>query len=209
MAEDLAAREVIEQAKGRGAVYFLLSRAFSRPDASFHKLGPAVAQLMTALEVPSERLGSDLDLPSLEFEYNRLFVGPSRLPCPPYESVHRKDRPEAELGLVMGPSTRDVLRCYREAGFVVSPGFKDLPDHLQVELEFMHRLCMREMEQPESAWTKRREEFAELHLRPWIPGFAECVESRTNSFFYRSAARLLKNFVERDATPESQRDPGP
>jgi Nitrate reductase delta subunit len=61
----------------------------------------------------------------LEFEYNRLFVGPALLIAPPYESVYR-----TEDHLVMGETTLDVRRAYREANLRVRETFKEPEDHI-------------------------------------------------------------------------------
>jgi len=171
-------------------------------------LATALAQIMRVFELEPDFDENATEKMDLELEYNRLFVGPGRLPCPPYESVLRKDRPESETGLVMGPSTHDVIRRYREAGFSVDSSFKDLPDHVQVELMFMHLLCEREVASPVDAeiWSTRRVEFVERHLLPWIPYFADAVEQKTRSPFYKSAARLLQVFINKEAQPEETVD---
>ena len=194
-------QEFQEEIRGRSLTYYILSKCFSKPDEHFQQLATALGEIMRTLQLEPDfqNLPNEEQL-KLELEYNRLFVGPGRLPCPPYESVHRKDTAEHEVGMVMGPSTRDALRRYAEAGFSVNPNFRDIPDHLQVELQFMYILCEKELEMAGEAelWQRRYDDFVKLHLTPWIPSFADCVERKTESPFYKSAARLLREFIAKE-----------
>ncbi len=105
----------------------------------------------------------------------------------------------------MGPSVHDVLKRYSEAGFSLGSGFRDLPDHIEVEMEFMHLLCEKELEsQGEwSPWRRRQEEFVRLHLVPWVYHFADRVEQKSRSPFYKSAALLLREFVSTEAATQT------
>lgn len=134
---------------------------------------------------------------SLKAEYHRLFVGPYKLPAPPYASVYLESEPT-----VMGPSTLKVLRMYEEAGFLLSPSFKDLPDHIAAELEFMALLC----EEERAAWQRndfplalkllsQEETFLGEHLVRWVPSFASRISSSTDAPFYRALASLLQDYV--------------
>jgi len=138
----------------------------------------------------------------LRLEYNRLFVGPRMLPCPPYESVYREDREPDERGTLMGPSVWDVKKRYSEAGLAISKDFMDYPDHVAVELEFMDFLCSRESfataekkEEERALWQSREKEFLESHIRKWTGVFSEKVLKSTDSPFYRTAASFLKEHV--------------
>ncbi|HYW01486.1 MAG TPA: molecular chaperone TorD family protein [Candidatus Acidoferrum sp.] len=154
---------------------------------------------------------SDVNSPSLSNEdltkeYLRLFVGPGHVKCPPYESIYRQDRPLLEKGLVMGPSTADVRRRYAEADLVLAKNFNDLPDHIAVEMEFMHFLCAEELRaleegNPQESAKRRemQEEFLKEHLEPWVDRFAECILRSTSSSFHKSAANLLKTFVKNES----------
>jgi len=187
---------------GRSSIYHILSRSFTRPGDDYRELATALDQVLRFLDIPSDMGKDELDRLKLEVEYNRLFVGPGRLRCPPYESVHRKDRNELETGLVMGPSTMEVKRIYSEVGWEVNRELKDLPDHIAVELEFMHLLCEKELGSSDSGvWRKKEAEFVGAHLAPWAVGFADCVENTSTSPFYRSAARLLREFIRDEPPP--------
>jgi TorA maturation chaperone TorD len=202
-------QEALEEVRGRSATYYILSKCFGRPDKNTNQLGDALGQIMRAVGLEPDFKELPADGLETELEYNRLFVGPGRLPCPPYESVWRKDRPEYEIGLLMGPSTRDVIKRFGEAGFVVNSTFKDIPDHISVELEFMHLLCEKVLEshgEETDLWRSRYDEFLKMHLLPWIPLFTKSVEEKSRSPFYKSAARLLREFVTREVQTEASVD---
>jgi putative dimethyl sulfoxide reductase chaperone len=203
--------KVTEKYEFRANVYGILALAFSPPKIECGKLYEAILQAHRLLcsndeSTPREHNSQDLATAQLSKEYLRLFVGPGRVQCPPYESVHRQDRPILERGLVMGPSTADVRHRYAEAGLVLPKNFTDLPDHIAVEMEFMHFLCSEELKSieqgnlQESARRKTMEqEFLKEHLEHWVEGFADCVLKSTNSSFYKSAAGLLKSFVKNES----------
>jgi putative dimethyl sulfoxide reductase chaperone len=182
-----------ERTRARAALYQVLSSAFYPPKQD-------MANVWEAMNRAAEE-GAGMnppDLARLKLEYNRLFVGPGKLPCPPYESVHRSDRPEMELGLVLGPSTSEVKKAYAEAGLVIGPAFRDLPDHIAVELEFMHFLCTKELESKGDGakWHRMQKEFVRSHLKPWVGAFAAKTVAEAKSPFYRLAATLLDEFVK-------------
>jgi TorA maturation chaperone TorD len=106
----------------------------------------------------------------------------------------------------MGSSTADVRRRYAEADLVLAKNFNDLPDHIAVEMEFMHFLCAEELRAlekgnpQESARRKEmQQEFLREHLEPWVDRFAECILRSTSSSFHKSAANLLKTFVKNES----------
>jgi len=191
--EDLGA---VERTEARTSLYRLLSLAFYPPKADSIDLWDRLnlaseGQKNTETSQPNQR--------ALELEYNRLFVGPGKLPCPPYESVYRKDRPEMDIGLVLGPSVFDVKKRYAEAGLVVSGNFHDLPDHIAVELEYMCFLCVKELgpktTEEGGSWRKMQRDFVGLHLKPWVKEFTSKVSASTTSPFYRLAASVLEEFI--------------
>jgi TorA maturation chaperone TorD len=193
-----------EQAATRSGVYSILSASFYRPDGRALEIWRALVRLLAVSEnaAPAFRedeysSGSETRQ-RLEVEYNRLFVGPGHLPCPPYESVYSKDRPKSEFGLLAGPSLTDVEKLYSKAGFFVSNSFKDYPDHIAVELEFMGHLCERESESRDDEaekWTDEEAGFLNDHIGRWSSSFADAILAATTCPFYTAAAMLLKQFT--------------
>ena len=68
-------------------------------------------------------------------EYERLFVGPGRTPCPPYESLWLGGQPRLEQGRLMGAASVAVADLYRGLGLDVAAAAHELPDHVAIELE--------------------------------------------------------------------------
>lgn len=154
-----------------------------------------------ALEEFEVCLAGPVDAMELAMEYVRLFRGPVRALVYPYESMHVD-------GEVMGPSTLDAVERYREAGLGVSEGFRDLPDHISTELEFMYYLASMEqrcLDEGDDAGSQHfnglRRSFLQDHLARWVPGFADRVIGNTTSPFYRSLAAITREFVSRQVPP--------
>jgi len=124
-------------------------------------------------------------LQALEREFTRLFVGPGEHPCPPYESVYRDADADQSLGPVMGESTRDVERWYREYGIGLDESNSELPDHVTTELEFIGYL--EQTEDPATA-----EKFREEHLSQWIDEFLNRVETATELPYYRDLVTITR-----------------
>jgi TorA maturation chaperone TorD len=81
------------------------------------------------------------NLEPLKIDFSKLFVGPYKLFAAPYGSVYLDSERQ-----VMGDSTLDVKTRYREAGLDTAKNFKDAPDHISAELEFMYYLIFKEIE---------------------------------------------------------------
>lgn len=137
------------------------------------------------------------DAESLSVEYARLFVGPRQVVAPPYGSVYLE-----EGRRVMGDSSLDALRMYREAGLRLHPDFKELPDHIAAELEFLSYLTATALAaeaagRDEDATRLRdaREDFLDRHLRQWASPFSARITEGTDHPFYRELADCLAAFV--------------
>ena len=195
----------------RRGTYRILAAAFSPPKTDTDGLYDALLEAHATLqstEAPPDATDApeNQNLPALAKEYLRLFVGPGHIPCPPYESVHRKDRPDFERGLVMGPSTADARRAYFAAGLEISKTYTDLPDHIAAEMEFMQFLCAEESrleqqgnKEDAAKMKKMQREFHKNHIEPWVGEFADCILRSTTSPFYKTAANVLKEFAKSEA----------
>lgn len=140
------------------------------------------------------------DMEKLRVDFARLFVGPYSLFAPPYGSVYlEKDH------RVMENSTIDVRERYREAGLDISENFKDAPDHIAAELEFMYFLIFNEIEAiqsdaPEIACDHlfRQRSFLQNHLGLWAGDFARKVKRHAKNDFYHNLATALQIFIAED-----------
>ncbi|HDM36023.1 MAG TPA: hypothetical protein ENG09_02030 [Candidatus Syntrophoarchaeum butanivorans] len=73
-------------------------------------------------------------------------------------------------------------------------------DDIAVELDFMHHLCMRSIEDRENLQKYVEEEilFLREHLLRWVPDFCDELIRRCNSRFYQAVARITKGFLLMD-----------
>jgi TorA maturation chaperone TorD len=157
------------------------------------------------LEQSAARLGAAFSSEKLEdllVEYTRLFLGPVDAPAKPYGSVWL-----GGPGALMQDSTLAASRLYQEGGFELSEEFRDLPDHIAAELEFLYLLLFRHEEARQNgeadgvreiAALKRR--FLDEHLGAWVGRFAHAVTHASQSAFYRELAGLTERFVRMQAT---------
>lgn len=121
------------------------------------------------------------ELAGLVDEYERLFVGPGPVPCPPYESFWREDVPIDIRRSLMGPCTADLKGLYGELGIGLSPESRELPDHIAVELEALAYALS------SGAGRVANALFLD-HLRRWLPRFCRAVAHEAESAFYRDLA---------------------
>jgi TorA maturation chaperone TorD len=131
-------------------------------------------------------------------DYTRLFLGPIDILAKPYASVWLEP---GSSGL-MQESTMAVTALYEEAGFDIAGDFRELPDHIAAELEFLYLLIHRQNHARQStdaaelanvAGLHRR--FLAQHLGRWISPFASAVKSGAQEPFYRELADLTERFV--------------
>jgi TorA maturation chaperone TorD len=137
---------------------------------------------------------SGLPLLHLQIEYNRLFAGPSKPQAYPYEEAFLSQSGWA------ANSGRSLAREYLEGGLKLAPGFKDSPDHISLEFEFMAHLCEKEMmdaHDPSVVFDYRQQQrsFLENHIVNWVPAFLTTVERSAVVSFYKLLARIAREFV--------------
>ncbi|MDO8739444.1 molecular chaperone [Candidatus Deferrimicrobium sp.] len=130
-------------------------------------------------------------------EYSRLFLGPFGVIAPPYGSVYLDGERR-----VMGDSTMEVIRMFRDEGLSGSADAKELPDHVAVELEFMSYLYFEEIKALETSDLRaaveaieKQERFSGEFLRRWIPPFCERIKENTENGFYAALAQCASTFI--------------
>jgi len=201
-------QEFIDIEQLRLEAYRLLADGYHRPDPSLPDsmtklkilLEPVCREAVAFADGMLADIASTGDTGSLEVDYTRLFVGPFNVPAPPYGSVYLEGERQ-----VMGASTADVRKRYLTAGLDLDAGFKDAPDHIAAELEFMHFLIFKAMEAAGSGDFNQvitclldQKYFLEIHLGAWIHDFSESVVENANTSFYRNLARATKTFIKED-----------
>lgn len=153
--------------------------------------------------------GFNNDYDALKQEYMDLFLIPLGKYTTPYESVFRDTREidgKKLRGLLMGPSTLDVKRFYKMAGAETGKNFKELPDHIGTELDFLRFLCERESEAWKSGnesdaliFLKIERDFLKNHLVCWLPDLREKVFEKTKNLFYLGVVKITADFVFSDS----------
>jgi len=175
----------------------LLAHFWSRPVADEVDQWTRMRELEaeTHRRISSDRHRNSVRLPvdleeslGLLDEYERLFVGPGQVPCPPYESFWREDVPVDIRRTLMGPCTADLKRLYLELGLEMSPQCDELPDHVAVELEALaYALSCDEAEEIS------RQLFE--HLGHVLPRLCRAVAKDAEHPFYRDLSSLTLDWL--------------
>ena len=146
-------------------------------------------------EINAIDTNSDDEMEDLLWEYTRLFIGPYRLPCPPWESVYVSPKK-----LMLQDAASQVMSIYREAGFTLDTA-DVLPDHIGAELNFLALLLRKshtEGEQNE-CYITLTQKFLSEHLVNWVSNFTEDVENAAELPFYKTLARLTRTMIMADS----------
>lgn len=197
----------LQSAADRSRAYRALARAFTLPDRPIYEelVSGELAEALQ-LDVPDEELARELK-PALSFEelqaeYLRLFeVGTPRPPCPLYEGAWREreflDRREL---------MEELVRFYNFFGLTLGERPKELPDHLAIELEFLHFLAYQEAQALEEGhdpggYRRARRDFLRRHGLVWLPRLSKALsDPRIKALpFYRAAAEAALRVMRRDA----------
>ena len=143
---------------------------------------------------------SETEYEKLQRDYTRLFIGPGKLPAPPWESSYRnKDK------LLFQEETRQVRMAYLKYALLSSLFQQEADDHVGLECDFMYQLAAvtREKAQTGDRAALRevlqdQADFLGQHLLPWIPAFAANVVSHAGTEFYQGMGEILRGFVQVD-----------
>ena len=187
----------------RSQVYQLLARTFAFPSEDFHqdvaqgRWQEQVLQILPQLPFEPPPVGnSRVVIPPDEFqaEYNRLFEvgtlgGP---PCPLYGGHYERDRLRV---------MEELIRFYNYFGLSLMQG--QLPDHISVELEFMHYLAFKEAEalqhnRPQDSYQRAQRDFLDRHPGKWLPLLRQKLANLQPLPFFDQLVTLADEFVRRD-----------
>jgi TorA maturation chaperone TorD len=188
----------------------LLAACYYEPGAEiaeervFDSIVAAASIVDPELAAPARRLADAFSASRLEellVDYARLFLGPVKALAQPYGSVWL----ETDGGLMQG-STVSVAALYAEGGFEIADEFRDLPDHVAAELEFLYLLLFKLAQARmsgdaavASTVDALRRRFLEGHLGVWIGRFGAAVTAGAQTDFYRALAVLTERFVGLEA----------
>ncbi len=206
------AGEEQDLAAARSVVYRIFAELFEYPNdalAAAIASGEPVARLREALacvdpalvvgvdwEALGNAAGSGEPDDNLAVQYTRLFdVGVPGPPCPLYGGLYASERMK---------TMEEALRFYRHFALATSPSQKELPDHLTVELEFLHFLTFKEVECLAGAgdpgpFRRAQRDFIARHPGRWVPELCERLNKHDSSAFFRELAAALRAFLVHDA----------
>jgi TorA maturation chaperone TorD len=200
--------ELLMREKARCDAYKYLAACYYLPNGELttmlkgleHQLGVLGFEALSYATLMRNEFESLKDLEELKIDFARLFVGPYSLLAPPYGSIYLERERK-----IMGNSTLYLLETYRNAGVDLSDNFRDAPDHIAAELEFMYFLVFKEVEALENSdiertfgFLEKQRAFLREHLGAWVFDFAESIEEKAEDDFYKNLARATKAFVKQE-----------
>ncbi len=180
----------------------------------FDSMRDAAGRIDADLAASARRLGELFATEghdNLLLDYTRLFLGPIQPLAKPYGSVWMS----ADSSL-MGDTSMAVVELYDEGGFEIAEDFRELPDHIAAELEFLYLLNFRQNQarrtgdgQALETITALRDRFLAGHLGRWAGPFTAAVVAGAKSAFYRELAGLTARFVALQAAQKAAIDQPP
>ena len=201
-----------DKGSGRADLCRFLAACYYQPgpefaeEKVFDSMLDAATRIHPDLAAHARRLGEAFSAEGpdrLLVDYTRLFLGPTHIIAKPYGSVWISGEKT-----LMQDSTMAVLELYQEGGFEMDEDFRELPDHIAAELEFLYLLIYKEnqahlMGEPEAAAAAAglRKRFLDEHLGTWIGSFTAAVRAGANRAFYRELAELTDRFVRMEGSP--------
>jgi len=141
--------------------------------------------------VDKMNMASDSELEDLLWEYTRLFIGPYKLPCPPWESVYTSPKK-----LMMQEAYDEVRGYYIKAGLTINDeGI--MADHIGAELNFLAVLLQKANSDPEKERYYRDflKGFIDEHIMTWVPQFAQDMEEAADSPLYKALAKTTLKLI--------------
>ena len=166
----------------------------------FGSMATAASRVHSDFAAGARRLGDAFMAQSSEdllVDYTRLFLGPIDAMARPYGSVW--------LGgeqALMRDSTMEVQQLYQQGGFEIDENFRELPDHVAAELEFLYLLIFRAAEARASgsaeelaAMNALRQRLLVEHLGRWVGPFTSAIKDGAETLFYKELAELTERFV--------------
>lgn len=135
-------------------------------------------------------LDSEKELEDLLWDYTRLFIGPYKLPCPPWESVYTSAKQ-----LMMQDAYTEVGRLYEEAGLAMSDSAV-MADHIGAELNFLAVMLQRTESGGEAeSLSNITSKLINDHLMQWVPRFTSDMRNASDSSFFKSLATVTGDLI--------------
>ena len=128
----------------------------------------------------------------LRYEYADLFLNAGQNPAFPYESCYRAGEP-----LLMQQPVEDMREALARYGLQKKPEYRDLEDHIAVELALMQYLAEHAAVQDDSG-NSAQFEFLENRLSVWGEEFCEILFNSGKTDFYRGIAKVMSAMLVYD-----------
>lgn len=201
--------ELIEHETSRRNIYQGLAQCYQSPDKGLNATLQGLESRFAVLQSDALPLilmlrnsfDESQDLTHLQIDFAKLFVGPYSLLAPPYASIYLENKRR-----VMGQSTIEVIHFYRQAGVEMAPAFRDAPDHIAVEMEFMYFLIDTQINAMAMAEEARfleildaQKSFLNGHLNQWVRQFSQSIKKGAQTDFYVKLADATHHFIVEDA----------
>ena len=141
------------------------------------------------------------DWGEVEYDYNRLFVGPAAVPAPPYASAYQ-DEPT-----LMGQPALEARYAYRRLGLAVPDQGATPDDHLAYELDAVLAFGSAAQSEGGEGMAELSHWFISEHMAGWVPRFTAAIGAQEGvSAPVRMAARALERWLDlaRGETREGQ-----
>lgn len=117
----------------------------------------------------------------------------------PAVSLHEKDYSKNDHKFLW----EELIRFYEHFGLNYDLGkCKEWPDHIGIQLEFLHYLTFLEAGAPDDLadnYVAAEADFLEKHVAEWVPKFSAKLGSMAEDTVYGTLAQVLEQFVEGDA----------
>ena len=188
-----------ENAIRRAQVYGFLAETFLYPRENWTEDGDLVMEIVRFLgwidvkpKIPT------VSLADLQAAYSHTFGVAGSLGYETEYGLPHEYRQSQEMA--------DIAGFYRAFGFNLGGTVRERPDHVAVELEFMHVLALKEAYALDSDILEHAEicidaqsKFLQDHLGRWIQLFARSVAHNAPDSLYGSLAIFAADFVRVDA----------
>jgi putative dimethyl sulfoxide reductase chaperone len=219
----LQANVEAEQAITRAQLYAFLAPIYLYPRDNWSEDIPLAREIAARLSfAPAFPSVEPVELDLLQSEYRKAFGAAGSLAYETEYGLPHEYRQAQELA--------DLNGFYHAFGFALggeqaqaqlSTGtVRERPDHIAVELEFMHLLALKEAHAAATGTVEHRELCAEAqakflgeHLGIWVELFAQSLALNTQSRVYLALANFTTAFVYADAgrlgvsvTPRNRQD---
>jgi DMSO reductase family type II enzyme chaperone len=186
----------------RSQAYLFLGRTFAFPTEAFFndvtdgRWQEQATGFLPQLPFAVPPLGSGalaVSRDDFQAEYNRLFEvgsmgGP---PCPLFGGFYDRDRMRV---------MEELIRFYNYFGLGLAQG--QLPDHITVELEFMHYLTYKEAEPQQDggqeSYQRAQKDFLDRHLGKWVPVLHQKLAKCQPLPFFDGLVAWTDDFLGRD-----------